>query len=157
MTFVKDMLYGFPRLPFSAKYLSYALLILAFLGFLDATYLTILHYKAVVPPCTIAKGCEVVLTSKYATILGIPIALLGSLFYVAIIALTFLALQTKKFVFLQLLILITSTGIIVSGVLVYLQAFVLHAYCQYCLTSEFINFLLFDCSWWLWRKYYREK
>lgn len=118
-------------------------LILAFLGFLDASYLTILHYKNVVPPCSIAHGCETVLTSQYATLFGIPIALFGVLFYVAIMALIILLLDLKTKAYLVGLILITSAGILVSAFLVYLQAFALHAFCQYCLTSEGINLLLF--------------
>ncbi len=156
MSITKDALPVFPRLPFSAKYLSYAVLVLAFLGFLDATYLSILHFQNVIPPCSLAHGCETVLTSKYATIAGIPIALIGSAFYITIMILTVLGLQTKNFLFTNLLMLITGTGLIISIGLVYLQAFVLHAFCQYCLTSEVINFLIFDCAWWLWRRYYKE-
>lgn len=156
MAFVKETLAAFPRLPFSARYLSYAVLILAFLGFLDATYLTILHYQNVIPPCSLAHGCETVLTSRYATVAGIPIALVGAGFYVALLVLTALGLQTKRLLFTNLLMLLTGTGLLISAILVYLQAFVLHAFCQYCLTSEFINFLLFDCVWWMWRRYYRE-
>ena len=118
-------------------------LILAFLGFLDATYLTIIHYKNIVPPCSIAHGCETVLFSKYATIFGIPIALLGVVFYLTMLILLGLFLQTKKKLFLSLALIFSSISIIVSIILVYLQAEVLHAFCQYCLTSEGINFLIF--------------
>src|SRR5690348_14780226 len=62
-------------------------IILSFLGFLDAAYLTILHYKNVIPPCSIAHGCETVLTSQYATLGPIPIALLGVFFYLVVLGL----------------------------------------------------------------------
>jgi len=133
------------------KKLSIAFLVLTFLGFLDAAYLTIIHYKNTIPPCTIAHGCETVLTSKYATLGPVPIALIGVGFYLAILILTGMLLQGKnslkifnyQFSIINLLILLTGSGVIVAGSLVYLQAFVLHAFCQYCLASEAIDILLF--------------
>lgn len=117
-------------------------LILSFLGFLISTYLTIMHFKNIIPPCTIAHGCETVLSSKFATIGVVPIALIGSIYYLTLIFvleldLTF-AKKTKK-----ILILFTFLGLTVSVALVLIQAFILHAFCQWCLTSEAINLILF--------------
>lgn len=114
-------------------------LILSFLGFLDATYLTILHYKNIIPPCSLAHGCDIVLTSKYATFFGIPIALLGVLYYTAIIGLLTHFLQNKNKITLKLLLCLSTSGFIVSVILVAIQAFILHAFCQYCLGVEGIN------------------
>lgn len=133
-------------------YLLLSLLILGFLGFLDATYLTILHYKNVLPPCSLAGGCETVLTSKYSVALGVPIALLGALYYLLVIILTGIYWQTKYRYIPALLLTLTTVGLLVGAYLIYLQAFVLHAFCQYCLTSELIDFLLFDVAWWIWRR-----
>ena len=84
----KKVLSAFPKLPSSwTKYLPLGIGVLAFLGFLDAVYLTVLHYKNAIPPCTIAHGCETVLTSSYATIFGIPIALIGAGFYLTVLIL----------------------------------------------------------------------
>lgn len=143
-------------------------LLFSFFGFLDAAYLTILHYKNIIPPCSLAHGCETVLTSKFAMIGPMPIAILGVLFYVVMMVLLGLLLQckptilsideksrdhstrllftqnNKKEIFIKkLLLLLASAGLAVSVFLVYLQAFVLHAFCQYCLASEGINVLLF--------------
>lgn len=109
-------------------------LILAFLGFLDATYLTILHYKNVIPPCTIG-GCETVLTSQYSVIFGIPLSLLGSLFYLSVIVLGLLILTNYKKIFLQLFYAQAITGFIISLILLGLQAFTIKQFCQYCLLS----------------------
>ena len=108
--------------------------ILSFLGFLDATYLTILHYKQTIPPCTIGN-CERVLTSQYATVLGIPTALFGSLFYLSIIILSLLILTNYKKIFVNLFYLLAASGFGVSLFLLYIQAFILHSFCQYCLIS----------------------
>lgn len=120
------------------KFIFYSL-ILSFLGFIVASYLTILHYRNILPPCTITSGCELVLTSKYAVILGIPVALLGSLFYLSVIIICLLILTNYKKVFLNAFYLLVIIGIIVSLILTYIQAFLIHAFCQYCLTSEAIT------------------
>lgn len=119
-------------------------IILSFLGFLDASYLTILHYKNIIPPCSIAHGCETVLTSKFAVIGPVPIALLGVGFYLAILVLLGLLLENKQELKIKLILLaVCSFGLVVSIILVGIQAFILHAFCQWCLTSEGINLLIF--------------
>ena len=115
------------------KFIIYSAII-AFFGFIDATYLTILHFKNATPPCTIS-GCEVVLTSKYATILGIPLALLGSFFYISVIVVCLLILTDGKKMWLQIFYLLAGTGFMISAVLFGIQAIELKAFCQYCLLS----------------------
>lgn len=115
------------------------LLILSIAGFFDSTYLTILHYKHVIPPCTIALGCETVLTSQFSTIFGIPIALFGSLFFLSLIILLLLG-------FLRYFKILILLGLLVSVNLFFIQAFVLHAFCQYCLLSEVIILAIFILS-----------
>lgn len=174
----KKAVAAFPKLPASAtRYLTYAIGILGFLGFLDAVYLTVLHYKNAIPPCTLS-GCETVLTSHYATLAGIPISLIGAIYYLLVVILIGIVITSSegiaarsmsqesskkinlnsKFLLLNsqsiptLLVLLTGAGLLIGLVLVVIQTFVLHAFCQYCLASELIDFLLFDCSWWLWRR-----
>src|SRR5438034_4759110 len=84
--------------------------ILSFLGFLDTVYLTITHYRNVIPPCSIAHGCEKVLTSQFSTFAGIPIQIPGIIFYVSLIVLLILFLQTKNKLFFYLL-----TATVISG------------------------------------------
>lgn len=108
--------------------------ILAFLGFLDATYLTIVRYKQIIPPCTVGS-CQTVLNSEFATILGIPTALFGSLFYLSVIFLSALILTNYKKMFVNLFYVLAASGFGVSLFLLYVQAFVLHSFCQYCLFS----------------------
>jgi len=114
-------------------------LILGFLGFFVATYLTILHYKNIIPPCGVTGGCEKVLTSQFSTIGPIPLALLGSLFYLAVIILCILILTNYKKILVDLFYGMAAIGFLVSIVLILIQAYILHAFCQYCLTSEAIS------------------
>lgn len=128
------------------KSLIYLLLILGFLGFLDATYLTILHYKNLIPPCTVTHGCETVLTGTYSTVLGIPISLPGTLFYIAVMVLGILLLTNSKKLFLNLLLLLSTSGVLASLILIYIQLGIIKAYCQYCIISEAIMFLIFGAT-----------
>ncbi len=111
------------------------ILIFSSLGFIDATYLTAKHYQNQIPPCSIVQGCEVVLTSSYATILGIPVAVLGAVFYLAIVLVSIYALDTK---WIKTLFLFPIFGIISMIATIWflsLQFFIIRAVCQYCLIS----------------------
>lgn len=111
-------------------------------GFADATYLTVKHYLGGVPPCTI-HGCEVVLTSAQSEIMGIPVALLGALYYAAILALALAYLASKKETVLRHAAYFTTAGLIASAYFVYLQLFVIGAICLYCMLSATTSTLLF--------------
>ncbi len=117
-------------------------LTVAALGFFDATYLTIEHYRGSIPPCTI-KGCEIVLTSEHAEIAGIPVALLGALYYLALLILSIAYLDSKKKTTIQLASYFTIAGFIASLYFVYLMLFVIKEICQYCLVSATTSTLLF--------------
>ncbi|CAN5867982.1 hypothetical protein BH18ACT11_BH18ACT11_25030 [soil metagenome] len=56
--------------------------VLAALGFMISAYLTWTHFAGLAPICTAGgEGCETVQSSRYATILGVPVALLGLISY----------------------------------------------------------------------------
>jgi len=117
--------------------------VLAFLGFADATYLTVLHYLNSTPICSLSSRCDVVLHSYFATILGIPISLIGVIFYAFLLCLSLSLLVKFGSIRLLILYLYSILGLIISVVLFLTQAFVLKSYCQYCLASEVISILLF--------------
>jgi len=118
-------------------------LIVAPIGFIDAAYLTIEHYLNRVPPCSIVSGCEVVTTSQYSAVFGVPIALFGALYYLAIIVGVVAYLDTKKEKILSWVSWATIIGFLTSIYLVGLQLFVLHAICLYCMGSAISSTLLF--------------
>ena len=98
------------------------LLILSFLGFIDATYLTIIHYKHIIPPCSITQGCERVLTSKFATIYGIPLAAFGSVYFFISIVLSILIFQQlKNNLIRKIFIAFNFSGLIAMFIFLYLQ------------------------------------
>lgn len=126
--------------------------IVAAVGFIDATYLTIEHYMNAIPPCAVGN-CEVVLTSVYSVVPGtnIPAALVGALYYLLIVVLVIVLFDLKKdgqneklrVLILRKMLSITVFGFLASLWFLYLQAFVLHAYCQYCLVSAATSTILF--------------
>jgi uncharacterized membrane protein len=63
------------------KWIIFGLIVVSFLGFLDATYLAAKHYLGAPIACSIFEGCEKVTTSQYAAVFNIPVALLGALYY----------------------------------------------------------------------------
>ena len=112
-------------------------LVLAFLGFLDAAYLTIAHYKNLTPPCTL-HGCEAVLTSSFSMLGPVPVALFGALFYLGMIVLCFLILVEGVKQVLKLFYLGAVWGVLFSVYLFAIQWLIIKSFCQYCLLSEVV-------------------
>jgi uncharacterized membrane protein len=120
-----------------------AFLIVSLLGFLDATYLTAKHYLGEVPTCSVIEGCEKVLTSSYATVGRVPVALMGAFYYLAIFFLTVAYLDTKRKGLFYFTARLTLVGFLVSLGLIYLQLFVIKAICLYCMASAASSTILF--------------
>jgi uncharacterized membrane protein len=120
-------------------YIIAALLSLVGLG--DSVYLTVKHMTGGIVPCSLTNGCEQVLTSSYATIGGIPLALIGAIAYFTVFSLAVLAAFGYRGVRTPLFYLVMLM-LAVSILLFALQAFVIHAFCQFCLLSAATTLLL---------------
>ena len=121
-----------------------AFLLIAFIGFADAAYLTAKHYLGEIPPCSIVSGCETVLTSPYATIVGnIPIALVGAAYYLLLFIGGMFYFDSKNTRVLQATAYFSAVGFFTSAVLITLQIFVIKALCLYCVASAVTSTLLF--------------
>jgi len=127
------------------RYILYLILLVAMLGVTDSGYLTWEHYANVVPPCStnVFVDCGAVLKSEYSVIYGTPLAVLGLFYYSATIALAFYTILTDKRIGKYLLIIATSTGLVVSIYLMYIQLFVIGSICLYCTGSALISAILF--------------
>ncbi len=128
------------------------ILVVALLGFADATYLTVEHFQNRIPPCSVG-GCEVVLTSAFSTILGVPVSLLGAIYYLLILVGVFAYIESKNVKVFKWTLLITAFGFGMSLWFLILQAFVLKAYCYYCLGSALTSTVLFILAMWTLIKY----
>ncbi|HEV8134313.1 MAG TPA: vitamin K epoxide reductase family protein [Pyrinomonadaceae bacterium] len=124
--------------------------VLSLCGLADAIYLTIEHITGQSVRCTIVAGCSEVLSSSYAVVGGYPLASIGALAYFTVFSLAILALFGYR-IASQLLILLVLAMCLVSLWLIYLQAFVIHAFCQFCLLSAIITFSLTGLALFLWK------
>jgi uncharacterized membrane protein len=118
-----------------------AVAIVAIAGLADATYLTVQALTGETLSCGGSPDCFRVLGSSYAKLGGIPVAMLGAFAYFTVFSLaTFAAFgysTAPKF-----LALIAGAMFLMTLWLLYVQAFLLHAYCRYCLFSAAITFLI---------------
>jgi len=114
----------------------------ALIGLADAVYLTVKHYTGEAVPCSLVEGCEQVLTSAYAEIGGIPLAIFGAAAYFAAFSLATLAAFGNRSMW-TLFGIQAGLMLIFTAWLIYLQAFVIEAFCQFCLLSAGTTLVLF--------------
>jgi uncharacterized membrane protein len=112
--------------------------VLAVLGIAIAGYLVYVHYAGVAPICNIAHGCEKVQSSKYAELAGIPVALLGLIGYVGILAALLAPGETARLAAAA----IALVGFGFSAWLTYLELARIDAICQWCVASAVLMTLL---------------
>jgi uncharacterized membrane protein len=126
--------------------------VLALVGFADAAYLTATHYAESSVFCGASGGCETVLTSEFATLGPVPIALVGAVYYALASLLAWTPAASWTRITAGVLVALTGLAFAVSSVLFGIQAFQLHAWCRFCLVSAAITTLLFGASIWLLRR-----
>jgi len=123
------------------------MLVLAVIGLGDATYLTVVHYAHLTVVCAASGNpCETVQTSKYSNLAGVPVALLGAIGYVLIIAT--LLMREGEFSRLGTLAL-TILGFGFSAYLTWQETFTITGhpiYCEWCVGSAVILTILLVLS-----------
>ena len=128
-----------------SKYWSIAIIVIGLLGLTDSGYLVFKHYSNQVLPCPTVESvntCQVVASSVYSNILGIPIALIGFCFYVAIIIIGVVGLKRDYQYIFNFIPPLSALAWLFSARLTYLQFFVIHSICYYCIFSAFLATLL---------------
>ena len=122
---------------------------LALIGVFVSTYLT-LYKLGYIGTLNCAIGsCETVNTSRWATFFGMPVAAWGLGFYLVALTVAFMSVQERYADSRKMavaLAVLTGWGTIFSGWLTYLELFVIHAICIWCVTSACIVFLMFLVS-----------
>ena len=111
-------------------------------GLADAGFLTIKHYTGGQVPCSIIEGCEQVLTSQYAEIFGIPLAVFGAIAYFTAFSLALLAAFGNHSMWKLFGVQVILMAIFTAWLL-YVQGFIIEAFCQFCLISAAVTFTLF--------------
>ena len=112
--------------------------LLSLVGLGDAIYLTVQDLTGQNLRCTIISGCSEVLASKYAHIGPIPLATVGAGAYFVVFSLAILALFGYSFARPLLMVLMVFMFLTTLWLL-YLQAFVIRHFCQYCLLSAAVT------------------
>src|SRR5262249_53962453 len=120
--------------------------ILAFVGMIDALFLSLKRNAGPIP-CHITHGCTDVLTSKYSAVAGIPLSWFGLAFYFVIFSVVVLRLfEDPEYPIGRLSAIVfylAGTALIISAFLVGIQAFILKAFCEYCLFSAGLVLTIF--------------
>ena len=111
---------------------------LALVGLGDSIYLTVQHITGESLRCTIISGCSEVLSSQYAQVGPVPLAGIGAAAYFTVFSLATLAGFGYRFA-MPLLKIVVALMFLTTLWLLYLQAFVIRHFCQYCLLSAAVT------------------
>jgi len=126
-----------------ALYLFAAALALA--GMAVAGYLAFENLQGNTGVCVGVHGCSTVQNSRYGEILGVPISVPGFLAYAVLLLAAVLSLRTplRRPELALIGFLASVVGLLMSAYLTYIEAFVLDAWCSYCIVSALLTTALF--------------
>lgn len=113
---------------------------LALAGIFVALYLTLTRLGVIGGGALVCAvgSCDIVNASRWATFLGLPVAVWGLGYYVVTFATAIVSLQERFAHSMQLsraLLFLGATGFLFSAWLTYLELFVIRAICQWCVVS----------------------
>src|SRR5271154_5757806 len=129
----------------SARVLRLTMIALTTIGLGVASYLTYIHYAGINPVCTAGGSCLKVQTSVYSELAGVPVALMGLIGYVAIMA-SLLAPENETTRFATVVFTVLGFGF--SAYLTYRELFSIHAICEWCVSSAGIMTVLTCLAVW---------
>lgn len=129
--------------------------LVSLIGLADSIYLTVQHLTGQSVRCTIVSGCSEVLSSPYASINGIPLALIGAAAYFTAFSLATLAAFGYPLVG-KLLMVLVGVMFLTTLWLFYLQAFVIGHFCQFCLLSAAVTTVLMVLAGLIYRRVKEE-
>ena len=113
----------------------------ALIGLGDSIYLTVEHVTGRSVRCTLISGCSEVLSSSYAVVAGVPLAVIGCVGYFVAFSLATLAAFGYRFAG-KLLAIQVGFMFLTTLWLLYLQAIVIGHFCQFCLLSALVTLVL---------------
>jgi uncharacterized membrane protein len=127
------------------KWLYRASLALVVLGLLVSIYMTIYKIYHVESMCLGSGDCSTVNASKYSEVNGIPVAVIGSIGYAAILAVHLLENRNRFFKQNSTLMIfgMALTGFIFTVWLIYVEIALIKALCPFCVTSQVAMTLIF--------------
>jgi uncharacterized membrane protein len=133
-----------------------AIAVLALLGAFIGLYLTLYKLGVIgTLACSTIGNCETVQLSRWSTLLGLPVATWGVGYWVSVLAIAIAGLQERWVDSPALgfaLLLLTGWGLLFSAWLTYLELFVIHAICIWCVTSAVLATVVFVLAFLDWRE-----
>jgi uncharacterized membrane protein len=128
-----------------------AVALLALVGFFVALYLW--FYKiGVIGNLQCGSGsCEYVQTSRYAVLFGVPVAFYGVVGYALLFVVALVGLQPRYLARpgpTRLLAALSGGAVLFTLYLIYIELFVIHAICRWCMASAVITFAIAGAAWW---------
>ncbi|OGK11255.1 dihydroorotate dehydrogenase (quinone) [Candidatus Roizmanbacteria bacterium RIFCSPHIGHO2_01_FULL_37_16] len=141
-----------------ARKILFLILFLSLIGVVDSGYLTYEHYAKTIPPCStnIFVDCGKVLNSPYSLFFGIPLALIGLIYYSILFFIVLYSLFTNKKIFKYFIVTLSTVGAFASIYFMYLQLVIVRSICLYCTFSALISFIIFALAMIFLRKEKRE-
>jgi len=128
------------------RWVPWVLTTASYAGFAISAYLTFVHYRGYVSPCYVVHGCEQVQTSRFSAVLGVPVALLGTIFFAVMFYLGIALLTRSGAKLVRTYKILAYLGALAVIPLFLLQAIALRAFCSYCVASEVIMLSLWIVS-----------
>ncbi|MCH7491578.1 MAG: vitamin K epoxide reductase family protein [Gemmatimonadetes bacterium] len=119
---------------------------LSLIGLFVALYLSLWKIGLMGPMLCGTGSCEAVQTSRYASLLGMPVAFYGVAGFLAILTVSIAGLQPKFAATrgpTKLLVVLGGVGAAFAGYLTYIEAFVLQAWCRWCVVSALLIVCVF--------------
>jgi uncharacterized membrane protein len=134
-------------MPRSAPPVVFATLTASVLGLLDAAYLTFEHYSSSTTLACSDTGtinCLKVTTSSYSKVAGVPVALLGLVFFVVMTALCLpVVWRSANRTVRRVRLAAVTVGMISVIYLVWVELFKVDAICLWCTGVHVLTFVLF--------------
>ena len=132
------------------KRLSQVAIMLTIVGLLVSIYMTIYKITSNDSMCIGSGDCKTVNASRYAEVYGIPVAVLGVVGYLAILAVLLLERRAGSG-FVQengtlLFFGLSLTGFLFTLYLIFVEVALIKAYCPFCITSQTAMTLIFIIS-----------
>ena len=120
--------------------------LISLLGLFLGVYLTLYKFGYIGSLVCNVSSCEQVQSSRWSVFLGLPVATWGLGFYAVMLALSLVGLQAsfEDSPAISLALLgIATVGLLFTAWLNYLEAFVLNAWCEWCIASALMVVALF--------------
>src|SRR6476469_4111085 len=125
--------------------------LVALIGVFLSLYLTMFKLGYIGTLACGSGSCETVQLSKWGDFLGVPVAAWGAGYYAIVVGLAFAGVQVRYESSARLtnwLVYVTGAGLLFSLWLTYLELFVIHALCRWCLGSAALTLVLFLLALW---------